>query len=45
MVDEWKELYKKPQEPETAHSGPVLYYNDLVVVHFTNPRNLILSFN
>ena len=45
MADKWKKLYKKPREPETAHNGPVLYYNDLVVVHFTNPRNLILSFN
>jgi NifU-like protein involved in Fe-S cluster formation len=40
MADEWKELYKKAQEPKTAHSGPVLYYNDLVVDHFTNPRNV-----
>ncbi len=38
MADEWKELYKKPQEP--IHKGPVLYYNDLVIDHFTNPRNL-----
>ncbi len=40
MADEWKELYKKPQEPEPIHKGPVLYYNDLVIDHFTNPRNL-----
>jgi len=31
MADEWKELYKKPQEPEPIHKGPVLYYNDLVI--------------
>lgn len=23
-----------------AHPGPVLYYNDVVVEHFTNPRNV-----
>lgn len=40
MADEWKELYKKPQEPKAAHSGPVLYYNDSVVDHFSNPRNV-----
>ncbi|MBW1855142.1 MAG: iron-sulfur cluster assembly scaffold protein, partial [Deltaproteobacteria bacterium] len=40
MADEWKELYKKPQEPEPIHKGPVLYYNDLVIDHFTNPRNI-----
>ena len=40
MGDEWKDLYKKPQEPQSAHSGPLLFYNDLVIEHFTNPRNV-----
>ena len=40
MGDEWKELYKRPQEPKTSHKGPVLYYNELVVDHFTSPRNV-----
>ena len=40
MGDEWKDLYKKPQEPEAAHSGPMLFYNNLVIDHFTNPRNV-----
>ena len=40
MGDEWKDLYKKPKEPAIHHEGPVLYYNDLVIDHFTNPRNV-----
>ena len=41
MADEsWKELYKKHQEFNELPAGPVLFYNDLVVEHFTNPRNV-----
>ena len=39
MVEDWKKLYKKQNNTNTAHSGPILYYNDLVIDHFTNPRN------
>ena len=40
MGDEWKDLYKKPKEQPPHHEGPVLFYNDLVIDHFTNPRNV-----
>lgn len=40
MGNEWKDLYKKPQERHDDHSGPLLIYNDLVVDHSTNPRNV-----
>jgi nitrogen fixation NifU-like protein len=40
MGDEWKDLYKKQKEEPGQHSGPLLYYNDLVIDHFTNPRNV-----
>jgi nitrogen fixation NifU-like protein len=40
MGDEWKDLYKKPKEQGGYHEGPVLYYNDVVIDHFTNPRNV-----
>ena len=40
MVDEWKDLYKKTEEQPPQHTGPLLFYNDLVVDHFTNPRNV-----
>jgi len=40
MSDEWKDLYKRPQESAPLHSGPILFYNDLVIDHFTNPRNV-----
>ena len=39
MGDEWKDLYKQKEQP-VQHSGPLLYYNDLVIDHFTNPRNV-----
>lgn len=28
-----------PSEPQT-YSGPALFYNDIVIDHFSNPRNL-----
>lgn len=40
MGDEWKDLYKKQNEQPPHHEGPVLFYNDLVIDHFTNPRNV-----
>ena len=39
MGDEWKDLYKTNEQP-AQHSGPLIYYNDLVIDHFTNPRNV-----
>jgi len=40
MGDEWKDLYKKPQTSDGHHDGPLLFYNDVVMDHFTNPRNV-----
>ena len=40
MGDEWKDLYKRPKREPVHHEGPLLFYNDLVVDHFTNPRNV-----
>ena len=40
MGDEWKELYKKPQTSDAHHDGPLLFYNDVVMDHLTNPRNV-----
>jgi len=42
-VNDWKELYSK--EPETEEEfvipeGPLLFYNELVIDHFTHPRNV-----
>ena len=38
--ESWKDSYKKPQESNTLPAGPMLYYNDLVIKHFTNPHNV-----
>jgi len=35
---DWKKAYMKP-EPE-EYQGPVLFYNETVIDHFTNPRNV-----
>ena len=40
MADEWKEMYKKPKEQPEQDTGPLLFYNDLVIDHFTTPRNV-----
>ena len=41
MAEEWKDLYKKPQELNAMiHTGPQIFYNELVIDHFTNPRNV-----
>lgn len=29
-----------PDNVDQQHQGPVLYYNDTVIDHFTNPRNV-----
>jgi nitrogen fixation NifU-like protein len=39
--DSWKELYKNTAEPVAENQGePVLFYNETVIDHFTNPRNV-----
>ena len=40
MGDEWKNLYRKTQEDTSGNTGPLLFYNDLIIDHFTNPRNV-----
>src|SRR4030042_3438379 len=40
MNDEWKDLYKKPHEYSVQDTGPLLCYNELIIDHFTNPRNV-----
>jgi nitrogen fixation NifU-like protein len=42
MTDDWKNLYNKAQPHDVAsrHSGPLLFYNELVIDHMTNPRNI-----
>jgi nitrogen fixation NifU-like protein len=41
--DQWKDLYRKKEpeemEEELPH-GPVLYYNEIVIDHCMNPRNV-----
>jgi nitrogen fixation NifU-like protein len=34
-----KDLYAQEEESETPQ-GPVLYYNEMVMEHFSNPRNI-----
>jgi nitrogen fixation protein NifU and related proteins len=41
--DDWKKLYSrepKPAEEYVVPEGPLLFYNELVIDHFTNPRNV-----
>lgn len=40
MADEWKQLYRTAIPAEAEHNGPLLFYNDLVVDHCNNPRNV-----
>jgi nitrogen fixation NifU-like protein len=41
MAEEsWKDVYENPQEPNSPFMGPILIYNELVIEHFTNPRNV-----
>ena len=37
--DSWKEMYARKEEPR-EEQGPILFYNETVVDHFTNPRNV-----
>ncbi len=40
---DWKDVYAKepePQEESDLPEEPVLFYNELVIDHFTNPRNV-----
>lgn len=37
--DNWKDLYTQ-QEDTVEQKGPVLFYTDAVIDHFTNPRNV-----
>jgi len=42
-TNDWKELYAKEpesQEEFVVPEGPLLFYNELVIDHFTNPRNV-----
>jgi len=42
-IKAWKELYSKEPEAEEEFvipEGPLLFYNELVIDHFTNPRNV-----
>lgn len=39
MPEDWKDLYAPEPELSDDHQGPVLFYNDLVIEHFTQPRN------
>lgn len=39
--NDWRDLYKKQSEEEPQmHGGPVLFYNEQVIDHFSNPRNV-----
>jgi nitrogen fixation NifU-like protein len=41
--DDWKNLYSKESESEEEFGipeGPLLFYNEIVIDHFTNPRNV-----
>jgi nitrogen fixation protein NifU and related proteins len=38
---DWRDLYRKQSEEEPQlHGGPVLYYSEQVIDHFSNPRNV-----
>jgi nitrogen fixation NifU-like protein len=38
---DWRDLYKKQNEEEPqVHAGPVLFYTDKVIDHFSKPRNV-----
>jgi nitrogen fixation NifU-like protein len=38
-TDSWKDLYTQPVESE-EQLGPVLFYNETLIDHFSNPRNV-----
>lgn len=35
-----KDLPEKPPAPASPPAGPILFYNEIVIEHFTNPRNV-----
>jgi nitrogen fixation NifU-like protein len=35
-----KDLSEKPPAPASPPAGPILFYNEIVIEHFTNPRNV-----
>ncbi|MCX8044812.1 MAG: iron-sulfur cluster assembly scaffold protein [Desulfobacterota bacterium] len=38
---DWKKAYAPAAQHELEeHQGPVLFYNEIVIDHFTNPRNV-----
>ncbi len=37
MSSDWKDAYR---QQEQEHTGPVLYYTEKVIDHFTSPRNV-----
>ncbi len=37
--EDWKDMYAPEPEISHEHQGPVLFYNELVIEHFTQPRN------
>ncbi|NIM15864.1 MAG: hypothetical protein GTO45_28040 [Candidatus Aminicenantes bacterium] len=39
QYDIWKDWHAKPEEPEEQPES-VLFYNETVMDHFTNPRNI-----
>ena len=39
--NDWRDLYRKEDEEEPqAHAGPVLFYTEKVIDHFSHPRNV-----
>ena len=41
MAEEFgKELSDKPPRADSPPAGPILFYNEIVIEHFTNPRNV-----
>jgi nitrogen fixation NifU-like protein len=35
-----KDVPEKPPAPGSPPAGPILFYNEIVIEHFTNPRNV-----
>lgn len=38
--NDWKSLYKKKDDDPPLPEGHILFYNELVIDHFSNPRNV-----
>lgn len=40
-TQDWRDLYRKEKDDESrVHAGPILFYNEVVIDHFVNPRNV-----